>query len=51
MTKPNTVPNTVNSWFETLKLAEVNLSTRETTTKQSQRSLGGGKHSYLSQQG
>ena len=31
MTKPNTVPNTVNSWFETLKSWEVNFPTAETT--------------------
>ena len=31
MTKPNTVPNTVNSWFETLKSVVVNFPTAETT--------------------
>ena len=37
MTKPSTVPKTVNSWFEIPKLAEVNPSTVETTTEQRQR--------------
>jgi len=39
MTKPNTVPSTVNSWFEIPKLAEVNPSTVETTTEQYQRGV------------
>ena len=34
MTKPNTVPNTVNSWFDILKLTEVNWLTVDTTTEQ-----------------
>ena len=33
MTKPNTVPSTVNSWFEKLKLTEVNWLTQDTTTE------------------
>jgi len=31
MTKPNTVPNTVNSWFEILRSVVVNFPTAETT--------------------
>ena len=51
MTKPNTVPSTVKSWFEILKVAGVNPSTVETTTERVSGTQKGGGDSHLSQRG
>ena len=48
MTKPNTVPNTVNSWFEAFRLWEVNLLTEETTAERCKRSSRVGVRPYSS---